>query len=234
MKKTNRTKIEYLDYTDNPIVGCSGVGCAVRKVCWARGQAKRAKHRCSLCYDFVPHVHFERFDGPLKVKNPSRIGYCFMGDFFDKQISEAIRRQLKDVMRMAYWHTFVVFTKQPQNIDLDEYIPANMWVGVSVNHQKDDWRIDVLRQVPTSVRIVSFEPLYEHIEADLMNIQWVIIGAQRRPNHQPKQDWVVQLVRSARVFGSAVFLKNNLFPQPMAEHYQEYPKLVTYEELMCS
>ena len=221
----NRTKIEYLDYTTNPIVGCSGKGCAVSKVCWACGQAKRAKHRCDLCYQFVPHVHFERFDDPLKVKKPSRIGYCFMGDFFDEEISESIRAELKLVMEKAPWHKFIVFTKQPQNIDLDERYPANMWIGVSVNRQKDDWRIDALRQVPVSVRIVSFEPLLEHIDADLTNIQWVIIGAQRRPNIQPHYHWVADLVSYARIFRAFVFLKNNLYPRPTPIHYQEYPKI---------
>jgi len=225
----NKTKIEYLDYTTNPLVGCLGVGCAVSKVCWASGQAKRAKHRCPMCYVFLPHVHYERFDDPLKVKKPSRIGYCFMSDFFDKEISEDIRRQLKEVMRKAYWHTFIVFTKQPQNIDLNEDYPSNMWIGVSVNQQKDCWRIDALRKVPISVRIVSFEPLLEHIDADLTNIQWVIIGAQRRPNKQPHYHWVATLVSYARIFGAKVFLKNNLYPRPTTIHYQEYPKLKTYE-----
>src|SRR3990170_1961058 len=79
----NRTKIEYLNFTWNPIAGCSGIGCAVRKECWARAQSKRRKWRCTLCYVFKPHLHKERLHEPLQRKKSSRIGVTFSGDFFD-------------------------------------------------------------------------------------------------------------------------------------------------------
>ncbi len=62
----NKTGIEYLDYTWNPLVGCSGEGCAVREHCWAMRQAKRRKHECQDCYDFKPHNHVERVEQPLR------------------------------------------------------------------------------------------------------------------------------------------------------------------------
>ncbi len=79
----NRTKIEYLDWTWNPIVDCNGVSCAVSGRCWAKGQAKRRKNDCVDCYAFKPHYHLERLKQPLAVKKPSRIGVCFMGDLFE-------------------------------------------------------------------------------------------------------------------------------------------------------
>jgi len=100
----NRTRIEYLHYTWNPVVGCSGVGCIVRDVCWARRFARRRKNQCELCYKFEPHPHFERFDEPLKRKKPSRIGVCFSGEFYDRRAPEDIRMSLYTVMDRAKWH----------------------------------------------------------------------------------------------------------------------------------
>jgi len=223
----NKTKIEYLDFTWNPIVGCTGEGCYVRDVCWARGQAKRRKHSCSLCYQFLPHYHFERFDQPLKVKKPARIGVGFMGDLFDKNYSIIFNQKLFRIMEKAKQHTFLILTKQPENMltffSNWQNVPANVWVGVTVNKELDCYRIDQLRQIEAPILFVSFEPLQECILPNLKEIDWIIIGAQKRPNKQPKPNWVGHLVISARIFGAKVFLKNNLYPLPTTERYQEIP-----------
>jgi protein gp37 len=216
----NRTAIEYLDYTLNVIVGCSGEGCAVAKHCWAMGQSKRRKGKCKddRCYRFVPHDHPERLWEPLHVKKPSWIGLNFSGETFDKNLEnrELIWFGLCGMMRRAAWHVFVVLTKQPQNIPADENFPfpENLWLGVSVNCKADLWRIDALRKTAAAVKFVSFEPLYEDLgDVDLSGIDWVIIGAQRRPNLQPDPTWVEKLISKALSYGPGgpkVFLKNNL------------------------
>jgi len=218
----NRTKIEYLDLTWNPTAGCSGFGCAVGKNCWAYNIAKRNILKCELCRSFVPHVHFERFDEPLKRKKPARIGVSFMGEFFDTEISEWVRASIKMRMEEAYWHTFFVLTKQPQNIDLDEPLPRNLWLGVSVNRKEDLWRIEILKQTEAKVKAVSFEPLYEDLgKINLKNIDWVIIGAQTKPIFEPKEEWVQNLVFEATIQQIPIFLKNNL---NHANPIQHYPK----------
>ena len=220
----NRTGIEYLHYTTNPIVGCSGKGCSVRRNCWASKQAKRKKHACSACYSFVPHVHFERFDDFLSVKKPSRIGVSFMGEFYDDGIANWVRKDYYMHMLKAPQHNFIIFTKQPQNIDLDDALPETLSIGVSVNRKEDLWRLGALRQVECRCRIASFEPLYEHIDADLTEIDWIIIGAQTRPNLQPKQEWIVSLMQLARIFGAKIFLKDNLTHLLVMERITEYPE----------
>jgi len=58
----NQTKIEWTDKTWNPAVGCSK-RCHDEhgKIwCYAYWQAKRQKHRCQQCYEFIPHLHPER------------------------------------------------------------------------------------------------------------------------------------------------------------------------------
>src|SRR3972149_4708096 len=216
----NRTRIEYLDYTLNVVIGCSGEGCAVRGKCWAMGQAKRRKGKCKddRCYRFVPHDHPERLEEPLHVMKSSRIGLNFSGETFDMNLEnrELIWFGLCGMMRRAARHTFVVLTKQPQNVPEDENfpLPENLWLGVSVNCKKDLWRIDALRKIALSVnavKFVSFEPLYEDLgDVSLSGINWVIIGAQKRPNVQPEREWIINICRIAAKVGAKMFLKNNL------------------------
>ena len=228
----NRTKIEYLDYTWNPTVGCSGILCAVREHCWARRMAKRQKQHCQLCYDFKPHAHIERFTEPYHLrKGGSRIGVSFMGDFFDSSIREVWHEQILNTIRANCRHTFLILTKQPQLIVYRDDWPDNLWIGVSVNCKRDLERIERLRErVNGIVRFVSFEPLYEdlnNLSLDVLKgIDWIIIGAQTRPNVQPKREWVENLIETADMLHTPVFLKNNLLNIPKEDRLQEFPKCV--------
>lgn len=221
----NRTKIEYLDLTWNPIVGCSGKGCAVRAHCWAKMMAKRQKHKCKLCYEFLPHYHSERWIEPFKRKKSARIGVCFSGDLFDDHwIDTSEQHQILVAIEKCFWHTFICLTKQPQNIPF-RYFPENMWIGVTVNTKKDLWRIDELLRHHCEVHIVTAEPLYEKLDGiNLQHIEWLIIGAQTRPTLLPKLEWVASLSAQADKQEIPVFLKNNLLNIPKDQSYQEFPK----------
>lgn len=206
----NRTKIEYLTHTWNYLEGCNGIGCAIRKECWARGQAKRQKHRCYDCYVFRPHIHPERRNHPLERKKHARIGVSFMGDFFDSGMKRDWQEDAFEVMEKAYWHIFFILTKQPQNIPF-RYLPENVWLGVSVNLKIDLWRIAELLKHQAEVHAISFEPLRGDIgKISLEHIEWIIIGAQTRPNFQPETSWVKSLMHQADYHGIPIFLKPNL------------------------
>ncbi len=220
----NRTKIEYLDYTLNIMPGCSGRDCAVSGVCWAKGQLKRKKpyvdkkgiqRGCQQCYDFVPHTHWSRSVEPFEVKKPSRIGLNFTGDTFEKfwltPEGKNCQRSTLEMCKRAYWHIFIILTKQPQNIPLDLEFPKNVWLGVSVNRKADLWRISELLKRNVKFKFVSFEPLYENLGAvDLSGIDWVIVGGQTRPKKLPQYSWVRSLIRLTKVLDIPVFVKNNI------------------------
>lgn len=133
-----------------------------------------------------------------------------MGEFYDKEISNWVRKDYYMHIMKAPWHEFIVFTKQPQNID-DEELPPNFSVGVSVNRKMDLWRIDELRRVECHYKIVSFEPLYEDLsDVNLDGMNWVIIGGQTRPKFLPSYPWVLGLIQRAKSLNLPVFIKNNL------------------------
>lgn len=158
---------------------------------------------------------------------PSRIGLNFCGETFDSLLKnrDLIWLGTCGMIRRASWHIFVVLTKQPQNIPSDENfpLPPNLWLGVSVNCKADLWRIDELRKAGAVVNFVSFEPLYEDLgTVNFDGIQWVIIGAQTRPNVQPKSEWVTSLILQCRERGIPIFMKRNLKGYSSLLH--EYPK----------
>jgi len=218
----NRTSIEYLTHTWNPTVGCNGVDCSVRKHCWAMAMAKRQR-RCVECYHFVPHLHKERLLQPLQRKKPARIGVSFMGDFYDTALSFEDRERVLWVISACPQHAFLILTKQPQNIPFDLKLPKNLWLGVSVNKKQDIWRIETLLQRCGNCKsFVSFEPLYEDMDdIDLRDLDWIIIGAQTRPELQPDPYWVWSLVTEAQNHNIPIFLKNNL---DYGYVLQEFPK----------
>jgi protein gp37 len=146
-----------------------------------------------------------------------------MGDIFDAAFGISIHQVLFKIMEDASWHTFVSLTKQTRNMLVFnqswQSFPRNVWMGVSVNRREDLHRIDDLRATDAAVKFVSFEPLYEDLKGvDLSGIQWVIVGAQRRPDLQPKFRWVERVVDEAERVGATVFLKNNLSLDALDAH----------------
>ena len=217
----NRTKIEWTDYTWNPITGCRN-NCSY---CYARKMAYRLRGRYGYPSEnpFEPTFHADKLADPLKVKKPSRIGLCFMGDFFDKQVKPSWQTQVYDMVYEAYWHKFLTLTKQPQNISHGVHFYSNFAIGVSVNRVVDLWRIDALREIDVDVKVVSVEPLYEDLgEINLKDIDWVIVGAQTRPYFRPKFEWLANIFDATADLRIPLFTKNNL---NLKRVVQQYPSL---------
>lgn len=75
--------------------------------------------------------------------------------------------------------------------DFKKWPLPNIWMGVSVEDQENDWRISVLLDTPAAKRFISFEPLLGPVEVDLLGIDWVIVGGESGPNARPMNpDWV--------------------------------------------
>ncbi|RZB13566.1 DUF5131 family protein, partial [Streptomyces sp. F001] len=70
--------------------------------------------------------------------------------------------------------------------------PANLWMGVSVEGEKELARVDDLRQVPAAVRFLSCEPLLGPLKGlDVSGIDWVIAGGESGPRFRPLEpEWV--------------------------------------------
>ena len=231
----NATKIEYLNFTWSPFVGCSGLNCAVVSKCWAKYQAKRQLHNCQLCYDFKPHTHFERLKQPFQVLSSKRIGVCFSSDFWDEGFTIQDRKQVFSTVIEAKQHCFINLTKQPQNIPTEFAFPKNWVQGVSVNRKVELDRVGLLKKTQAPLKMVSFEPIYEDIakdDPDLSGIDWIVLGAQTHPLKRPKPEWIQNLI-DCGTFNTPqipVFMKNNLNPY---DEWKEYPRILESHQFDC-
>jgi len=222
----NRTAIEWTDYTWNPITGCTG--CEVAEVCYARKFAQRLRGRFGYPQDepFKPTFHPDRLDEPLKIKKPSRIFTCSMGDVFSEGVRVWWIRKVIRTMQQCPQHTFQILTKKPHRIPATIDFPPNCWLGVSITGGSTAWRLSELLDegVSAHIRFASFEPLLSYDGSiSLKGLDWVIIGAQTNPYRPPKKEWVDEIIHECRALGIPVFLKDNLQPIYGEDLIQEFP-----------
>ncbi len=111
-----KTTIEWTDATWNPVTGCTPIsdGCVH---CYAQRMAKRLRGRFGYPADdpFRVTFHPDRLDQPLHWKKPRRIFVCSMADLFHKDVKDECIDKVFAVMQLAWWHTFMVLTKRPEN-----------------------------------------------------------------------------------------------------------------------
>lgn len=201
----NKTKIEWTNYSWNPITGCSH-GCWY---CYAYKLFTRF-HR-----SFEPTFHPERLYEPLHLFKPSKIFCCSVSDLFAPWTQNEWRvAVLQSIADCPIGHTFQLLTKNPENIPPHYVFPDNVWVGTTVTGENGDWKnIEEIKKVKARVRFVSFEPLLGDMPEGitLCGIQWIIIGkltGSRRVKLDP--DWVKNILFEASDHRIPVFLKNNL------------------------
>ena len=236
----NRTKIEWTDFTWNPVTGCWGPGGTAEKpnrcwYCYAQRMTKRflwenrldgspMKSTPFMEDPFRPTFYPKRLKQPAKVKKPSKIFVCSMADLFGDWVpANWIASVLGQIANAAPWHTYQFLTKNPKCLKDFNPWPSNCWVGTTVTNQADDWRINELLKVDASVRFVSHEPLLSEIDmrpwiGDYMispgpgqHLNWAIIGAMTGPGAvRPDLAWVLSLERQYQAAGVPIFEKNNL------------------------
>ncbi|MCK4777399.1 MAG: DUF5131 family protein [Actinomycetia bacterium] len=198
-----RSKIEWTDYTFNPITGC-GQHCWY---CYAWEMANRF-HR-----SFKPEFHINRLYEPWRLKDPSKIFVCSTADLFGDWIPRSWQNNiLEKIFTCPVKHTFQLLTKSPENIPNLNF-PNNVWVGVTITNKADSWRLDWLRKVRAKVKFVSFEPLLGELSPDLTGIDWIIIGkltGRFRNKIKLNPEWVSKIVDASNSLCIPFFLKSNL------------------------
>lgn len=191
----NKTSIEYIDFSWNPIaMRCTPVseGCAN---CWHLRMADRLagnsafpdEVRRAYAGDEPPVLIGKRLEEPLRRRKPAVVGVQFMGDLFHSDVPFQYTHRVFDVMQQASQHTFLVLTKRPKRMYefLDIYrdwpgrnLPySNVWGLVTAENQKAaDERIPWLLKCPFAVRGVSCEPLLKPNDLHRWLTCWVCGG----------------------------------------------------------
>lgn len=220
------SEIEWTEATWNPVAGCTilSPGCtncyamrmAARLEAMGVDKYKGTTRKSGDRYVWTGEIvtHDASLNAPLTWRRPQRIFVNSMSDLFHENVPVEFIAKVFETMRRANWHTFQILTKRPDRMAtvLAELMPKplpNVWLGTSVEDNKNLFRIDHLRLVPASVRFVSFEPLLGPIiEPVLDGIHWAIVGGESGPKARPLQtEWVECLHRACIKQSVAFFFK---------------------------
>lgn len=217
----HKSSIEWTEATWNPTTGCDRIspGC---DNCYALTLAKRLKAMGNPKYQtdgdprtsgpgFGIRVHEDALDLPRRWRAPRIVFVNSMSDLWHARVSADFIQRVFDVMAETPQHTYQLLTKRPRRLARMAFSlpwPHNVWVGVSVEQQKQVWRVDELRKVPAAVRFISAEPLIGPLDLDLAEIDWLIAGGESGANHRPMDEhWVLDLRDQCVDSGTAFFFK---------------------------
>ena len=181
----NITKIEWCDYTWNPVVGCKH-GC---KYCYA----KRLNDRFHFIEDWgKPEYLHDRIREPYKLRKSATIFVGSMCDLFGDWVPDYWIRDIINVCEALPQHTFMFLTKKPLRYKHFEF-PINCYLGTTATQLQERYRIQrLINSTNGNVIYVSVEPLLGEFFADSFNgIDKVIVGAMTGPNAiKPEKEWI--------------------------------------------
>lgn len=220
------TSIEWTDVTWNPVAGCTiaTTGCTN---CYAMRMAARLEAMGTEKYAGLTRKSGGRYvwtgkiatderalSTPYKWRKSRTVFVNSMSDLFHPDVETAFIRRVWDVIADTPQHTYQILTKRPERMrrvlsSRGFSILPNVWLGTSVENSDVTWRIDELRNTPSAVRFISFEPLIGSVgDADLSNIHWAIVGGESGPRSRPMEPvWVDEIERMCRSVGAAFFFK---------------------------
>jgi len=194
-----QSTIEWTEMTWNPTTGCSKVsqGC---KFCYAEIMSKRLQAMGVEKYkdNFKVRTHPEALKVPYTWKKSKVVFVNSMSDLFHEEVPLEFIQDVFRVMRDNPQHVFQVLTKRAERlIEISPHLKwsHNIWMGVSVEDQKVEHRINLLRETEARVKFLSLEPLIGPLpNLDLKNIDWVIVGGESGHNPRPMHvDWVIDI-----------------------------------------
>ena len=216
----NKTGIEYLDYSYNPIImRCTPISKSCTN-CWHLAAADRLqnnptvpeKYREIYAGNRGPHLATERLQDPFRVKSPKFVGVQFMGDLFHPSIPDSLDETVFKSMAAAPWHRYLLLTKRPEKL-LEYKFPPYVWVGVTAETQfLFNSRVSILSKVKASTLFASLEPMLDEISIDRYGKQlnWVIAGCESGSvkNRRPTDwGWIMSLRDQCASFKIPFFLK---------------------------
>ncbi|AGS73852.1 DUF5131 family protein [Streptomyces collinus] len=219
---SDRSAIEWTEATWNPTTGCDRLSSGCDN-CYALVLAKRLKAMGATKYQndgdprtsgpgFGVTLHPDALNVPYGWKSPRTVFVNSMSDLFHARVPLDYVHRVFDVIAATPQHTYQVLTKRARRLrqlapQLDW--PDNLWMGVSVETEKELARVKDLREVPAAVRFLSCEPLLGPLTGlDLDGIHWVIAGGESGPGYRPLEEtWVTQIRDACQDAGVAFFFK---------------------------
>lgn len=207
------SKIEWTETTWNPTTGCTKISSGCMN-CYAEKMSKRLQSMGVDKYKdgFSLRMHPDVLMEPYSWRNPRTVFVNSMSDLFHEDMPLEYIQKVFKVMNENPIHTFQVLTKRADI--LFEYSnqlkwTKNIWMGVTVEDQKNTYRIDRLREIDANVKFLSIEPLIGRINnLNLTNIDWVIVGGESGPGaREMSKDWVLEIKQQCQDQKTQFFFK---------------------------
>ena len=161
---------------------------------------------------FALQMHEDALNLPHRWAAPRVVFVNSMSDLFHAKVTTDFIKRVFGVMEATPRHTYQLLTKRPLRVArLMDALPwpKNIWMGVSVETNKEAWRANQLRRVPAAVRFISAEPLLAGVDAiDLEGIDWLIAGGESGPRCRPVEHaWIDDLRKRCIDHNVAFFFK---------------------------
>lgn len=220
--------ISWTHHTFNPWWGCEKLteGCAH---CYAEGVDRRfggSHWGKDSQRRFFGDDHWSE---PLKWNEAARKAgerhrvFCAsMGDVFeDREDLDEWRERLWALIEVTPNLDWLLLTKRPENaIQMAKWQdgdwPENVWVGVTVENQRNAWRVGELIKIPCSIRFISCEPLLGPVDlsaywksGDASNwVDWVIVGGESGQSaRRMEREWMMDLFEQCGISNTPFFFK---------------------------
>ncbi|MDR1660639.1 MAG: phage Gp37/Gp68 family protein [Desulfovibrio sp.] len=208
----SKTKIEWCDFTINPVVGCShcSPGC---DNCYAERFAARlvqhpnpaisGKYSAVVGADGKWNGKIYSDARDMKIPSAKRVGpkRIFIGsmcDMFHPSLSWVARDHILYTIGQHPAHTFIFLTKRaelmqeamsrPKYLTDDGQPLPNLWLGVTVcNQQEANEKIPILLQTPAAKRGVCVEPMLGPVDLEAVSFTHSpgFFGSALRWHHLP-------------------------------------------------
>jgi len=207
------SKIEWTEFTWNPVTGCTKVSEGCRH-CYAERMAKRLQAMGNARYvnGFRVTHHEDLVDLPRRIRQRRIIFVNSMSDLFHEKVPVEFIRRVFATMAACPQHVFQVLTKRSRRLrELAPELPwpSHIWIGVSIENERVLSRISDLLSVPADVRFLSCEPLLGPLDGlPLDGISWVIVGGESGPGaRRMLKGWVESIRQQCRQAGVHFFFK---------------------------
>lgn len=169
-------------------------------------------------FEFDPTFYRYRLDEPQHIKKPQTVFVCSMADLFGEWVPDEWIKEVFAACKKAPQHRYFFLTKNPErytSLAMARILPngENFWYGSSVPTQETPFWWSNSHNT-----FVSIEPMigsFAKSPCMCSTLNWVILGAMTGPGskqHQPKREWVENVVESAQAAGVPVFMKDSLLP----------------------